>query len=323
MTSKTDFWKQKVDPALVKIIKYFLQTLNQANLPANTGWVALEEHYMKIIEEKELQGWVKNYKNMIDKETEMRNLLLTKKNITIKEKNKHSRDFEKEISEYLKVLPEESREYYEHRFKPLLTEKDRIEYFGKMTKEELKDYLRDFASDLLMLEIQSVIVEKEKEQINNTTEVLQKRFNKPSMFMEFWTSINNAISLIVFKKSIYGLIKEASNGDETAFFKLLQIDRTVIEFDWAKKMIRKAQLAGNMNFFNKMSKAIATAPLENTRIYSQALLVLLLFWKFGLSRLENNELIALLEEAGIKIQEDPETFRKFVNREVRPLFQRS
>jgi hypothetical protein len=88
-------------------------------------------------------------------------------------------------------------------------------------------------------------------------------------------------------------------------------------------MIRKAQLTGNKDFFYKMSKAIATDPLDNNRIYSKALLVLILFWKFGLERLENSEIMDILEKTGIKVQDDPETFRKFVNREVRPLFKRS
>jgi hypothetical protein len=322
MTSKPASWKQKVDPAFDKIIKYFLKILNQSDLPANKGWLVLEDHYIKIMEEKGMQGWIKNYQYMIDEELDITKSIL-KKNEPLKERNKHLHDFDKYISESMKFLPEESREYYRKRFKPLFSEKDRMEYFGKMTKEELKDYVKYFVGDLFLLELHSAIVEKEKEQINNTTEVLQKRFSKPSMIMNVWTNVNNAISLLVFKRDIYGLIKEASNRDETAFFKLLQIDRTIIEFDWAKKMIRKAQLTGNKIFFEKMSKAIITDPLENNRIYSQALLVLLLFWKFGLYRLENSELISLLEETGIRVQDDPETFRKFVNREIRPLYQSS
>jgi hypothetical protein len=63
-----------------------------------------------------------------------------------------------------------------------------------------------------------------------------------------------------------------------------------------------------------MAKAIMKPPLENTKIYGQAAIVLLLFWRLGLYRLTNNELRALLKEAGIKTQEDPELFRKFVSR---------
>lgn len=316
MTSKKASWKQKVDPAFDKIIKYFLHTLNQSGLPANTGWILLEDHYLKIMEQKGMQGWIEEYKNVLDMETEIKKIIY-RKNTTLKERNQYLRM----KYDQMKVLPEESRGYYRERLKPLLSEKHRFDYFGKLNQQELKDSIREYVSDCYMLAIHLEIVEIENMKEHHKPEVLQKKFEKAFMFMSLWTIFTDAISLLVFKKSIYALIKEASNGDEESFFKLLQIDRTVIEFDWAKKMIRKAQLTGDKGFFDKMAKAISTAPLENTRIYGQALIVLLIFWRLGMYRLENNELIELLEDAGIKVQEDPETFRKFVNREVKPLFQ--
>lgn len=326
MVVEKSSWKDKVDPAFVKIIKYVLQILSEAELPANTGWIALEDYYLKIAEKKGMRGWVKNYEYeyWLDFESDIRkSLIYKKKNTPESESKKHLRDFEKELFEMIKMFPDDSKEYYKKRFRPWLSEKERLEYFGKLKQEEFIKSLCELNRDCFMLELHTVIIELEKMKDSHKPEVLQKKANKQSAFMGKWAGFNNAISLLVFKKSIYDLIKDASNGDETAFFKLLQIDRTVIEFDWAKKMIRKAQLTGNQEFFKNMAKAISTAPLENTRIYSQALLVLLLFWKFGLERLENSELIDILEETGIKVQDDPETFRKFVNREVRPVFQNS
>ena len=83
-------------------------------------------------------GWVENYQSLIDAESDITKTILKKKNRTIKERNKHSHDFEKGISESMKFLPEESREHYRKRFKPLFSEKDRMEHFGKMTKEALR-----------------------------------------------------------------------------------------------------------------------------------------------------------------------------------------
>ena len=39
--------------------------------------------------------------------------------------------------------------------------------------------------------------------------------------------------------------------------------------------------------------------------------------------LENDELIELLEDSGIRVQDDPETFRKFVERGIKPVFEDS
>lgn len=86
-------------------------------------------------------------------------------------------------------------------------------------------------------------------------------------------------------------------------------------------MIRKAQLTGNALFFNNMAKAIATSPLENTKIHGELLIVLLMLWQLGLSRLSNDELVDLLENSGLTIQSDKETFRRFVAREIQPALQ--
>ncbi len=133
-------------------------------------------------------------------------------------------------------------------------------------------------------------------------------------------STYDATSRLVFKQSLARLIREAKAGDEDSFFKILQIDRTVVECEWAKKMIRKAQLKGNNEFFDKMAKAITTPPLDNRRLYDELLMILLTFWNFGLRRLKNNELIELLEDSGLRVQQDPEVFRKFINREIKPAF---
>ena len=134
-------------------------------------------------------------------------------------------------------------------------------------------------------------------------------------FMLF--SVNNTISLLVFGRNIFDLIKEAKNGDPKYFFKALQIDRSIIESPWAIKMIRKAQMSGDESFFKKMAKAIAKEPFKHDKEFSRAIMILLLFWHFGLDKLTNIERIELLKGCGIRVQEDPEVFRKFVNRLVK------
>jgi hypothetical protein len=37
MTAKIVSWKEKVDPAFDKIIKYFIQFIESSGLPANSG----------------------------------------------------------------------------------------------------------------------------------------------------------------------------------------------------------------------------------------------------------------------------------------------
>lgn len=143
-------------------------------------------------------------------------------------------------------------------------------------------------------------------------------FKKHKDIVDLIMQCYNSVSLLVHKQRFDLLLKEGRNGNEEALFKLLRIDRTVIELEWARIMIRKAQLTGNESFFKKMAKAIATSPLENAKIHGELLIVLLMLWQLGLDRLTNNELMDLLKASDLKIQEDQEVFRKFITREVRP-----
>jgi hypothetical protein len=43
MTDKINSWKEKVDPAFDKIIKYFIRFIESSGLPANSGWLKLED----------------------------------------------------------------------------------------------------------------------------------------------------------------------------------------------------------------------------------------------------------------------------------------
>ena len=49
-------WKDKIDPAFDKIIKFYIQFVELVGLPANTGWIGLEDEALKLWEKKGMQG---------------------------------------------------------------------------------------------------------------------------------------------------------------------------------------------------------------------------------------------------------------------------
>ena len=49
-------WKDKIDPAFDKIIKFYIQFVELVGLPANTGWIGLEGEALKLWEKKGMQG---------------------------------------------------------------------------------------------------------------------------------------------------------------------------------------------------------------------------------------------------------------------------
>ena len=319
MKSKSSSWKEKVDPAFDIIIRKFVKFFDSVELISNTGWLVLNEEYLKNFS-KVQHGWIVNYEKEMTKDRIIN--FARSKTMSTKERDRKRSDFRQNVFDSVKILPEDSQKHYKNLFEPYYSEKIICDYFKDMTPERWKEEVKRFIGHLFLLEIHTALIETEN-MFKDMDEKTIKKVLRPSFIMNFLLSVYNAICLLVFKKQLPELMKAARGEDEESFFKILQIDRTAVECKWAKEMIRKAQLAGDEKFFKKMAKAIRTPPLDNRRIYGQLLIVLLLFWRYGLRELENDELIELLEDSGIRVQDDPETFRKFVEREIKPAFEDS
>lgn len=117
-------------------------------------------------------------------------------------------------------------------------------------------------------------------------------------------------SAMVHKKPLRLIYKEAKEGDMKSLYKLLQIDKTIIDHEWFKESVFRASIIDDMNFFEKIGNAIKTdLPVKRLK-HNRVQLILFLFWKIGLNNLTNSELVELLEECGFKIHDDIESFRR-------------
>ncbi|MFA5821715.1 MAG: hypothetical protein WC853_01415 [Thermodesulfovibrionales bacterium] len=296
-----------------------MKFFDSVELISNTGWLVLNEEYLKNFC-KVQHGWILNYEKEMTKERIIN--FARSKTMPAAERNRKQSDLRKDIFDSVKTLSEDSQKYYKKVFEPYYSDKISCDYFKDMTPERWKEEVKRFIGHLALLELHTALIETENN-FKDMDKSTIKKVLRPSFIMNFLLSVYNVICLLVFKKQLPELMKAAKGGDEQSFFKILQIDRTAVECKWAKEMIRKAQLAGDEKFFKKMAKAIRTPPLDNRRIYGHIIIVLLLFWRYGFRELENDERIELLEDSGIRVQDDPETFRKFVDREIKPLFEDS
>ncbi len=302
---KRDSWQDKIDPSFDKIIKFYIQFVDLVGLSCNTGWVVLADEALKLWKEKGMQGWIKSYeRNMTDENKTLMKLKFPKV-VTEKERNKFRRDLEKDLLEQIKNLPADSQNYYKKAFTPFYSESIGDDYFKKMSVDELKKVLRDFINDEFVLLLHAFMIEMEKEYKNSPKEAYEKKYFRQSIIFDFFLSAYNSISALVFEKSLADLIKDAKSGksgSEESFFSLLQIDRTVVECDWAQKMIRKAQLTGNESFFKQMAKAISKSPLQNAKQFTTARMVIVVFWHLGLKKLKYYEIRNLLKSCGLVVQ---------------------
>jgi hypothetical protein len=316
MAFENPSWKQKLDPAFDRLIKFYLQFLDMSGLPSNEGWIVFDERFYKLWEKKGMRGWLNDYDKERSDESRMLIKSLTQQGGTVKEIRKKKRDFKKWLSDEIKVLPGDSQKYYMRVFEPYYSEAIKNDPIGRESLEEAKERIRNCLADVYVLTMHIFLIELETEVKSTARELLEKKYTKLPVVMDILLSLYDSISRLVFQESLFELIRKAKEGSEDHFFKLLQIDRSAVDFEWARIMIRKAQMTGNEEFFRKMAKSITSSPLQNAKVYGQVRIVVLLFWSLGLRKLENNELIELLEDCGLRVQDDPESFRKFINRLV-------
>ncbi len=304
-------WKNKIDPSFDKIVKAYLSMLSDTDMIRDSGWFALRDEYLKKWEEKGSKGWYKEYESFLSQLSKNIKAIRIPKKFDEKERIHLLRKRRIDLFADLESLPVESQQYYKQKFKPFYSEVPADQIPVNVTKEDLAALLTDFYADYALLEIHKISIEVLKNEKEPSDREVMKLLN----FTLF--SAYNTISLVVFGRNIYELIKEGKNGNQDSFFKALQIDRTIIESTWAIKMIRKAQLSGDEKFFKRMAKAIAKQPLTHDKEFTRAIMIIILFWHLGLNKLTNSERIELLEECGIRVQDDPESFRRFANSLVR------
>jgi len=178
--------------------------------------------------------------------------------------------------------------------------------------KSLKPFYEEDAQQILV-EIISIVTNKSLSEAQ-----LEKKFDaRIILYLTF--CLLDMTSFLVHKKSIKTLYAEAKTGNHESLFKLLQLDKTLFDHEWLKELMLKEMIMANTEFFKRIGNAIKSEPPIGKLKQGKIKLVLLAYWGFGLSKLTIPELMQLLEESGIEVQLDPESFRKFVNRETKSL----
>lgn len=305
-------WKQKLDPAFDKFIKSFLTFLESWGLPASEGYINIAEsepHFNKI-EKEGFPSFVPFYENydfdnilqFVTKYSEAPASYEEIGNIfKAIERHEWGTDISEAIEKLMDKISGMSKDYY--RKWDMIPNPDK----------DLKSYIH-FVSDLISLQYHLVIIDKGKE--DNQLTGTAVKIIQWAIFTAW-----NAISFTLNKQSLAELYEEAQHGHDGSLFKLIKLDKTLFDHEWVRKRIRQAAYSGDADFFSSIAKAIKDDPLKHRKIKIERHLVLMNFWFYGLYRLTIPELMQLLEDSGMTIQEDEVTFRKFIDREMRPHYQ--
>jgi hypothetical protein len=335
MRSKADSWKQKIDPAFDKIIKFYLSFLETLNLPSNEGYLTMQlpDKYLRKLEIEGFPSIASIYEHDKDEDVNFDFISMFDDSISLQDFKKITREVKKDENLFyeslmfaVEQLPEkDSREYYQKTFEAFRSaDVGKIET-GSPDEKRRNKLLKQFYSDRQSLQWHCGLqaIEHLKANIDIGRKRIQKKFKEePKVLRRSIFFIWNTISLLVYKKSLKLLLNEARKEDDDALFKLIQIDKTLFDHEWLRARIRKASFCGDWKFFDNLSKAIKTDPLANRKIHGDIFLLLIHFWTVGLYRLTIPELIRLFKDSGVRMLYDEINFRKFVDREVKPLFKK-
>ena len=320
---KKNTWKTKIDPAFDELIQVYRLFLEECRLPANTGYICLADDCMRIMEQEGYPSLTGDFAPHEETTAVMVELGADEDVLLISTFLTQFKD-KKNLSEIISLmhhprqmadgLNKKSKEYYLKRFAPLSSEEEAKAYFTDNTEDEFrawfKDLTADFATLFLHVSFKGILASRQNEQCD----LKDLNINKLSLTKTALTHIYNAISELTHRTPLQNLVALAASGDDAALFKAVQIDKTLVDEEWVRTRIRKAQFSGDREFFEHLGEAIKKTPLENDIEYGGLLLILKFFWNKGLYRLTYPELRDLIEAGGIRLQEDPGTFKRYIYR---------
>ncbi len=341
---KSNSWKEKIDPAFDDLIKVHLDYIKRTHLCSidkRKRYLSLDDESLIVLKSKgyppllrEFSPNLKNLKGLmndaiitgassdsklISKCIEYMVILLNineEKKSKRANKNKYADALKLNIISMIKGLPrEDSRNFYKKRLGIDLSPEEAKPFVKGKAQKKIKVSI-EMLKDIFCLMHQTGTKGYwglHSESYND------KRINKLNLINTEMQQIYNAISIMTYKKSLGKLLEEARNDDKS-LCKAIHIDKTLFDEDWVRERIRKAFYSGDSSFLKNLGKEIIKPPIplkgvhEKLKEVHKLLLILVKFWPIGFCRLEIKELVGLLEASGLTIQEDIETFRKYIDR---------
>lgn len=313
---KKTTWQQKIDPAFDELIKIYKDILEQCHLPTNTGYLAPEDESFNFLELNGFPSLTGMYEALKFDQNTISELTRHGASKNFEHISSPPEDLNKQVLRLVESLPAKSRAYYLKKLEPNLSvEEGQARLKGKF-KEEKQRLQNDLNMDFKTLNFHAGIIgywdlKKSKKSIDKS------RVDRLALIMNTSFQVYDRISQLTHKTPLKTLIEQASNGDDDALFKAIQIDKALFDFEWVRKRIRKAMHSGDYQFFDNLGDAIKRTPLENDIEHGEIRLVLSFFWEMGLCRLNDTELMELLKASGVRAPCNKDSFARLRRRIIR------
>lgn len=312
-----NYRKKKIDPAFDKLIRVYVDSLEQLERNPMEGRLNFPPDFIEPIIQK--SGWQGPYDSDL---SHGRDLLSFSVKAGILKKNDIASFFNvislldsedhkallKTCTALIKALPEkESRQFYIDSLKPYKDTSDLKSVVGSSF---------DFYSIIISLISRYFFVKlfaEEKSVIDEQVEY----FKRSNAVLSFLNVILSMFSQLANQMTLMELKENIVKGDDQSLFKAVTIDKSVLYLEEVRARVQTAQLTGDSKFFTKLGKAIADNPLKRIGQHGKTYAVLKMFWFHGLYKLTNEELYDFLKSCGLIPPAYPYAFEKFLQRHMK------
>jgi hypothetical protein len=168
-------------------------------------------------------------------------------------------------------------------------------------KEDLKVEFAEFLEDGDFVPPTEADIEQFKSQYSTASEEEQQKITRQVAFiyLGFITSIFNYLALMVHGRTMCQLVTAAMSGDDDAYRRAVQIDRTTLYLPYFKERMLKAQFSDDERFLTAVANSLKR-PILSTKIRHRTLrLVFAILEDEGLLGLPHERLLDICEQVGV------------------------
>lgn len=175
--------------------------------------------------------------------------------------------------------------------------------------EDIEKYLME---GQVFIQLRKLATKEQRESKEGDKILLTKE--QVEILLSCYAWVNFFLIAALWGESPFELFDKAIKGDQDSILKLIQLDKSLIQSDWSMREIKKAQLAGDQDYFKKLSKAITANPFKPHKVNLKLSFVLVFGWEMDLGKLSNDEILEFVKDLGIYEGDDPDSLYREIKR---------
>ena len=151
------------------------------------------------------------------------------------------------------------------------------------------------------------------EEFSTATEDERRELVKTTLLLALGTltATSNYLSLMIHGRTLCRLVEDSRNGDDDAFCRAVQIDRTVLNLPYFRERMIRAQLCNDPDFLSHLAYRLKTPILSSKIKHPKLWLTFAILDDEGLlSTLPHKDILDICQAVGVYESDDVDNLRK-------------